>query len=128
MRTILRVLIGVLACLAGTMHAAEPGAELDPKSAVQLLALKTGAPASSIEIPFILSGSSRCPEGFVARKVRRVAAILPVREGAGQRRRLVFHEMHWNEALGWFMWESRPERAGDAVYIWSEIKGHIVNR
>lgn len=128
MKTILRLLIGVLVCLACTVNAAEPPADLDPKIAVNLLALKSGEPANSIEIPFILEGASRCPEGFEARHVRRVAAIMPVRDGAYQRRRLVFHEMHWNEALGWFMWESRTERTGDAVYIWSERKGHIVNR
>ncbi len=43
-------------------------------------------------------------------------------------RRLVFYDLFWNDALGWFMWESRPERTGDAVYIWSELKGEIVNR
>jgi hypothetical protein len=128
MKTMLRLLIGVLACLACTVHAAEPTNDLDPKTAVRLLALKSGEPANAIEIPFILEGTSRCPEGFEARHVRRVAAIMPVREGAAQRRRLVFHEMHWHEALGWFMWESRAERSGDAVYIWSEHKGHIVNR
>ncbi len=128
MKTILRLLIGALACMACAIHAAEPSNQLDPKAAVRLLALKSGEPASAIEIPFILEGTSRCPEGFEARHVRRVAAIMPVREGSSQRRRLVFHEMHWNEALGWFMWESRTERTGDAVYLWSERKGHIVNR
>lgn len=42
--------------------------------------------------------------------------------------RLVYHDFFWNESLGWFMWESRPERTGDAVYIWSELKGVIVVR
>jgi hypothetical protein len=26
------------------------------------------------------------------------------------------------------MWENREERAGEAVYLWSELKGEIVNR
>jgi hypothetical protein len=128
MKTILRLLIGALACLACAIHAAEPTNELDPGTALRLVALKTGVNPSAIEIPFIIEGSSRCPAGFEARHVRRVATILPVREGSNQRRRLVFHEIHWNESLGWFMWESRAERAGEAVYLWSERKGHIVNR
>jgi hypothetical protein len=128
MKTIRLLYLALLACLTTTVCVAGTVTELEPKTAVRLLALKTGQPENSIEIPFILEGSSRCPEGFEARHVRRVAAIMPVRSEARQSRELVFHEMHWNEALGWFMWESRTERAGDAVYIWSERKGAIVNR
>jgi hypothetical protein len=128
MKTMRLLCVTSFACFATTVCVAEPVTELEPKTAVRLMALKSGQPENTIEIPFILEGASHCPEGFEARHVRRVAAIMPVYSEAQQRRELVFHELHWNAALGWFMWESRAERAGAAVYLWSERKGAMVNR
>ena len=119
---------GALALLLASGFAAEPATDLDPKEAVKLIALKANAPANAIEISFIVEGSAKCDKDFEVKHSRRVAAILPVRDGSAQSRRLVFYDLLWNEALGWFMWESRPERGGDAVYIWSELRGAIVNR
>lgn len=128
MTKILLVVVGALALMLGPVFAAEPTTDLDPKVAVRLIALKSGAPANAIEIPFIVEGSAKCDKDFEVKHSRRVAAILPVRDGSSQSRRLVFYDLMWNESLGWFMWESRPERAGDAVYLWSELRGLIVNR
>ncbi|MEO5714017.1 MAG: hypothetical protein ABIT37_11070 [Luteolibacter sp.] len=128
MRKFLSTIIGVLALFMVTGFAAEPTVDLAPKDAVRLVSLKANVPANSIEIAFIVDGSAKCGEGFEVKHVRRVAAIHSVRDGASQSRRLVFYDLFWNETLGWFMWESRPERAGEAVYIWSEFKGEIVIR
>jgi hypothetical protein len=49
MKTILRLLIGALACLACAIHAAEPTNELDPGTALRLVALKTGLNPSASE-------------------------------------------------------------------------------
>lgn len=114
--------------LSATGFAAEPTVELAPKEAIRLIAIKTSVQENAVEIPFIVDGSAKCGEGFEVKHVRRVAAIHAVRDGASQSRRLVYHDFFWNESLGWFMWESRPERTGDAVYIWSELKGFIVVR
>lgn len=122
------MIVGVCALLSATGFAAEPTGDLTPKEAVRLISLKANVLANTIEIPFIVDGSARCGEGFEVKHVRRVAAIHPVRDGALQTRRLVFYDLFWNEALGWFLWESRAERTGDAVYIWSELKGDFVNR
>lgn len=128
MRKFILSLVGAVALFSTTGFAVEPTTDLSPKDAVRLVALKADVPENSIEIAFIVEGSAKCAEGFEVKHVRRVAAIHAVRENASQSRRLVFYDLFWNEALGWFMWESRPERAGDAVYIWSERKGQTVNR
>ena len=119
---------GALALLLAPGFAAEPATDLDPKEAVKLIAFKANAPANAIEISFIVEGSAKCDKDFEVKHARRVAAILPVRDGSAQSRRLVFYDLLWNEALGWFMWESRQERTGDVVYLWSELRGAIVNR
>lgn len=122
------MIIGVYGFLTATGFAAEPTADLAPKEAVRLISLKANVLPNAMEIAFIVDGSARCGEGFEVKHVRRVAAIHAVRDGARSSRRLVFYDLFWNKSLGWFMWESRPERAGEAVYIWSELKGEIVNR
>lgn len=128
MRKFLLTIVGVCALFSTTVFAAEPTVELAPKEAVRLISLKANVLANTIEIPFIVAGSAKCGEGFEVKHVRRVAAIHAVRDGSLQSRRLVFYDLFWNEALGWFMWESRAERTGDAVYIWSELRGDFVNR
>ena len=128
MRKFLLTIIGVGALFVATGLAAEPSGDLAPKEAVRLISLKANVLPNTLEIAFIVDGSARCGEGFEVKHVRRVAAIHAVRDGNRSTRRLVFYDLFWNEFLGWFMWESRPERAGEAVYIWSEFKGEIVNR
>ncbi len=128
MRKFLLSVVGVFALFSATVFAGEPTKDLAPKEAVRLIAMKSSVPTNAIEISFIVEGSAKCGEGFEVKHVRRVAAIHAVRENSLQVRRLVFYDFFWNESLGWFMWESRPERGGDAVYIWSELKGEIVNR
>lgn len=128
MRKFLLSIAGVLAIVSITGFAAEPTQDLLPKEAVRLISMKSEVQANAIEISFIIDGSAKCGDGFEVKHVRRVAAILPVRDGSLQRRKLVFYDLFWNESLGWFMWESRQERAGEAVFLWSELKGEIVNR
>lgn len=129
MRNFLLSIVGAVALMTTAGFAAEPTTDLTPRVAVKLIALKANVGENAIEIPFIVDGMSKFDKDFEASHVRRVAAIHAVREETGrQSRELVFYDLLWNEALGWFMWESRSERTGDAVYIWSEFKGHIVNR
>lgn len=128
MKKFLLSVVGVCVLFLTTAFAGEPTQDLEPKEAVRLISLKSDVPANAIGISFIVDGSAKCGSGFEVKGVRRVAAIHAVREGSLQVRRLVFYDLFWNEALGWFMWESRPERGGDAVYVWSQVKGQIVNR
>jgi hypothetical protein len=128
MRKFLLLIVGLCGLFSTILLASEPTVDLAPKEAVRLISLKANVLANTIEIPFIVAGSAKCGEGFEVKHVRRVAAIHAVRDGALQSRRLVFYDLFWNEALGWFMWESRAERTGDAVYIWSELRGDFVNR
>lgn len=129
MRKSLLSIVGVAALLSVAGFAGEPTSELEPKTAVKLIAVMANEPENTIEISFIIDGSSKGDKGFVASHVRRVAAIHSVRnEGGRKARSLEFYDFHWNEALGWFTWEPRSERSGDTVYIWSELKGYVVNR
>lgn len=130
MARILPLIAGVSAmCLAGAVTAAEPSVALTPKSAVKLISMKSNVLENTVEISFILEGSSTaCGSGFEASNVRQVAAIQPVRTGSSQRREVVFHTFFWSEELGWFTWQRNEERAGEAMYIWSELKGEIRNK
>lgn len=104
--------------------AAKPSRELSPGVAVNLIALRSDVPVTFIEIAFIIDGEVRI-DNFEASHVRRVAAIHPI---PSERRRFTYYDIYWNETLGWFLWEPRVERTGDAVFIWSELQGAIVNR
>jgi hypothetical protein len=128
MRNFLLSIVGSAALFSTAGYAGEPTKELSPKDAVRLIGLKADVPENTVVISFIVDGSAKCNEGFEVKYVRRVVAIHGVRDNSSQSRRLVFYDLFWNESLGWFMWESRPERTGEAVYIWSELKGQIVNR
>ena len=128
MKKFILSIVGACALFSGTAYAGEPTTDLAPKEAVRLVSLKANVPVNAIEISFIVDGTAKCGKGFEVKHVRRVAAIHAVQDGAHSSRRLVFYDLFWNESLGWFMWESRPERGGDAVYLWSELKGRIVNR
>jgi hypothetical protein len=120
-------MIGVLALTWNFSFAGGPTSDLSTKEAVKLIALRSNIQAKTIEISFIFDGVSKS-DCFDVENVRRVAAIHGVQDGSKQRRKLVFYDLLWNESLGWFMWESREERTGEAVYLWSETRGVIVNR
>lgn len=128
-RKLLAILGGLVLSLAPGM-AAEPTRELIPKEAARIVALRANVPVDRIEVAFILDGSVKTEGGFEAKNARRVAAILPIRTGSGtaERRQLEFYDLYWNESLGWFMWASRQERSGEAIYIWSQLRGIIINR
>ena len=127
MRSLIPFLSAVVLGIS-SIFGAEPTREISPKVAVRLISVKSLVPENAIEIPFIVDGRAKCGPDFEVTEVRRVAAIHAVRENGRESRRLTFYDLFWNESLGWFMWESRNERGGDAVYIWSETRGIIVNR
>lgn len=121
-------LLGVCALFVSTGYSEEPLVDLSAKEAAKLVSLKANVPLNALEISFIVEGSAKGGDGFEVKHVRRVAALHAVRDDGLASRRLLFYDLFWNEALGWFMWERREERSGDAVYIWSERLGAIVNR
>ncbi len=111
-------------CCTPVASAAEPTRELSPAIALRLVALRTNIPVGAIETAFIVDGEVRV-DVFQASDIRRVAAIhLPI----NQRRRLIFHDVYWNDRLGWFLWEPRVAQTGDSLFIWSKLRGAIVNR
>ena len=128
MRKLIALMVCAVVCISTVVLAGEPVRELIPREAARLVALRTGSPVNSIEICFVLQGSAKDCDGFEASHVRRVSSIQSVREGGVEHRRLVFYDFFWNESLGWFVWESRKERTGEVMYIWSELKGAIVIR
>ena len=126
MEKILRSLIGAVVLVSTVVFAAEPANELDPKVAVKLIGQKAKLAPERIEIAFIVDGSTKGQDGFESKHVRRIAAIHPVQEGGVVVRRAVYYDVLWNDNLGWFLWEIRTERGGDAVYRWSERSGETV--
>ena len=121
----LRSLIGAALLAAGTSLAAEPDHDLAPPAAVKLIDLLIDGHQSRVEIALIVDGTGKAGP-FEARHVRRVVAVHPVWEDGRTVRRMRTYDFYWNESYGWFTWEKREERGGDAVYIWSELKGGII--
>jgi hypothetical protein len=120
-------LIGAAVLATGTCLAAEPTHELTPQTAVKLINLLIEDRAGQIEVATIVEGKSQ-QENFEAGHVRRVVAVHPVAENGKRVRRMQCYDFHWSEAYGWYTWEKREERGGDAVWIWSELKGEVVVR
>lgn len=121
--TIIPAVAGIVLSVSSVFAAPD----LRPNDAVRLIAMKNNIQENMINISFIVAGDADC-HGFKVTDVKRVAALQPVRRESALTRKLVFHDFYWNEQLGWFMWEPRTERTGDVVYLWSELKGEIVNR
>jgi len=121
----LRSLLGAAVLAAGTCFAAEPSHDLDPQAAVKLIDLLVAGHQSRVEIALIVDGTGKAGP-FEATHVRRVVAVHPVWEDGRTVRRMRIYDFYWNETYGWFTWEKREERGGDAVYIWSELKGAII--
>jgi hypothetical protein len=51
-----------------------------------------------------------------------------VPEDGSRVRRYTSRDFYWSDAYGWFLWEVRKERGGDAIWIWSELKGEVITR
>jgi hypothetical protein len=120
-------LLSLLLCLAPFAQAGGPTHELDEKIAIQILTIEAENRKPEIKIALIQDGTSR--EGsFEFAHVRRVTSIETVPEGGARVRRMTCREFHWSDAYGWFTWESRKERGGEAIWIWSEIQGQVIVR
>lgn len=111
----------------GFSYAAEPDRELDSATAVKLLNLQSRGRMPQTAVAMILEGSTKMPP-FEARHVRKVIAVHPVPENGKMVRRMQVYDFHWSTEHGWFLWETREERGGDAVWIWSERGGETVVR
>ncbi len=121
----IRSLAGAAVLAAGSLFAAEPAHELTRDGAVKLIKELIEDYQERIEIALILDGKSK--EGpFEFSHARRVIAIHPVPEEGRRIRRMVCYDFFWSDDYGWFTWEKRVERGGDAVYIWSESKGEVI--
>jgi hypothetical protein len=120
-------LLGAAVLATGTCLAAEPSHELTPQTAVKLINLMIEDREQAIEVGMIVEGKSQ--QGpFLAEHVRRVVTVHPVMEDGKRVRRMQCYDFQWSEAYGWYAWEKRVERGGDAIWIWSELKGEVVVR
>lgn len=119
-------MVVVFGLVAAAAYAGPPSNDLDPATAVKLVALRTGLQPWEIEVAYILDGNSKDKEGFQGSYVRRVTTLHPVPEGVSKIRRVVSYDFAWNDSLGWFMSQCRSERNGDAIYRWSERGGATV--
>jgi hypothetical protein len=123
----LRSLAFAVALTTGLSQAAEPDRDLDGATAVKLLNLQTRGRMPQTSIAMILEGSTKLAP-FEARHVRKVIAVHPVPEDGKMVRRMQVYDFYWSSEHGWFLWETRQERGGDAVWIWSELGGETVVR
>jgi hypothetical protein len=121
-----RSIAGAIVLMAGTSFAVEPP-QLFEEPAAKLINLQIEGRQEQVVIASIVEGTVK--DGpFEAKHVRRVMAIHPVLENGKMVRRMCIYDFLWNEAYGWFTWQKREERGGDAVWIWSELKGEVVVR
>lgn len=116
-----------LLCSAVSAPAGPPTHELDADLVNNLLRLKFRGSVRQVNVAMILDGSTRMGP-FECAHVRRVSTVEPLPEEGTRVRRIVCREFHWSDEYGWFLWESREERGGDALWIWSETKGEVVVR
>ena len=121
-----RSIVGAVVLTAGAAFAAEPP-QLFAEPAAKLINLQIEGRQEQVVIASIIEGTVK--EGhFEAKHARRVVAIHPVPENGKMVRRMCTYDFLWSETYGWFTWERREERGGDAVWIWSELKGEVVVR
>lgn len=121
-----RSIVGALMLMAGICFAAQPPV-LDEGPAAKLISLRTEGRQEQVVIAAILEGTVK--DGpFEATHARRVVAVHPTPENGKMVRRMCVYNFLWNDAYGWFSYEKREERGGDAVWIWSELRGEVVVR
>lgn len=125
-RTILLAAGALIACAVSSI-AGPPTHELDAKLVDKLLKLQTRGKVREAKVAMILEGTTRMGP-FDCAHVRRVTTVEPRAEDGSRVRRVVCREFHWSDDYGWFLWESREDRGGDAMWIWSEIQGEVVIR
>jgi hypothetical protein len=115
-------MLAVSPALAGA-----PTQELTEATAVRLINLQSRNHTPDVRVALIQEGTSK--DGpFELTHVRRVSSIEPVPEDGSRVRRYTSRDFYWSDAYGWFLWEIRKERGGDAIWIWSELKGEVITR
>lgn len=116
------VMLAISPAMAGA-----PTQELTEATAVRLINLQSRNRTPDVSVALIQDGTSK--EGpFELSHVRRVSSIEPVPEDGSRVRRFTCRDFFWNDTYGWFLWEVRKERGGDAIWIWSELKGEVIKR
>lgn len=120
-------LVTLLLCFAPLVCVAAPPKELDEAAVIRIVTLLNRGKVSGLRVALIQEGTVR-KDSFEFAHVRRVTFVEPVAENGSRVRRVTCRDFYWNEAYGWYVWETRQERGGDAVWIWSELQGEVVVR
>lgn len=107
--------------------ASPPTHDLDDKTALKIIQLQSRNTTPDVRIAMIQEGTSK-QGAFEVAHARRVTTVEATVEKGAKVRRMACREFHWSDEYGWFTWESRMERGGEAVWIWSELKGEVVVR
>lgn len=122
-----RTLLCSLLLLVSPALAGAPTQELNETTAVRLINLQSRNRTPDVRVALIQDGTDK--QGpFELTHVRRVSSIEPIVEDGGKVRRYTCRDFYWSDTYGWFLWEIRKERGGDAIWIWSELKGEVVIR
>jgi hypothetical protein len=121
-----RILV-VMLWLSAVAVAGPPTHDLDDKTALEIIQLQSRNRTPDVRIAMIQAGTTK-QGAFEFAHVRRVVTVEAVVEGGAKVRRMACREFHWSDEYGWFTWEARKERGGEAIWIWSELKGEVVIR
>ena len=120
-------MILALLWLTAVAMAGPPTHDLDDKTAMKIIQLQSRTSTPDVRIAMIQEGTTK-QGSFEFSHVRRVTTVEATVENGAKARRMACREFHWSDEYGWFTWESRIERGGEAIWIWSELKGEVVVR
>lgn len=113
--------------MASPLIAAEPTNEPADHLISKLINLQSRNRTPGIAVAMVLEGSVKSGP-FEVSHVRRVVAVHPVITEGRQVRKMQCYDFHWTPAYGWFLWETRDEAGGEAVWVWSELLGEVIVR
>jgi len=126
MKPIFPIAVSVIV-MATPLLAAEPTNEPADHLISKLINLQTRNRTPGIAVAMVLEGSVTSGP-FEVSHVRRVVTVHPVITEGRQVRKMQCYDFHWTPAYGWFLWETRDEAGGQAVWIWSELLGEVIVR
>lgn len=130
----IRKIIIAMLLLAGAVTAGPPKHELTTDAALRLIELRHASlpwsdrPMSVDTRVASIKDGTREDGRFRNSHVRRVTTVEGVLEKGARVRRAVCRDFEWTDEYGWHFSEIREERGGDAVWIWSELKGQVIIR
>ena len=119
------ILITLLAAwaLASGAHCEVERPRMETQTAENLISRIANTRPANIRIGSITYASMRTADGFEYRTACRVTAVIQIREKGLLAPRVRHYDFLWNCDYGWFHQKVAIEHGGQALDIWSELKG-----